>query len=95
MGLLASSLAFTLIGGANYADYHTTRGAISRGAVEVNPIYGSGAQRLTPIKLGVVAVETWGFHAIRKRHKKLAWAYVGAIVVSNGLAARHNHGVMR
>jgi hypothetical protein len=93
--ILESVAAFTLLAGANYADYSTTRAAIARGGVEANPIFGRGAERLAPIKAAVVATETFGFYKIRKKHKVLAWVYVGAVVGVNVAIARHNSQVLK
>jgi hypothetical protein len=85
-------LAAGLLAGANYADLHTTQQALARcpACVESNPFIGSHGERLVPVKLAVVAAETAAFVAVRKRHKKTAWALVGVIVVTNLAIVHHN-----
>ncbi len=90
-----SILAFSLITGSNMADAVSTQHVVQAGGYEAHApgLYGPGAERVVPVKLGISALETAGFVAIRKRHKHAAWVYVGAVVVANVIIARRNEGL--
>jgi len=91
-----SLLAFTLMAGANGADYITTQNAIRAGGVELNTLYGPQAQRLASIKVLTITAETGIFLKLRKDgHKRAAWIWVGAVVVANLALAQHNRQIER
>jgi hypothetical protein len=93
--VIAESLAaLTLIGGANYADYHTSRDALRvPGAMEVNGIVGPSGERLAPVKIGAVLAESAVFLAMRRHHKRAAWMFVAGVVGVNLALAYHNRNV--
>lgn len=93
--LLEGVAAAVMLTGANYLDYSSTREGLERGGVEVNALIGKDGQRLAVTKALAVGVETGVFLALRRRHPKAAWAFVGAIVATNIALAHHNNGVMR
>lgn len=76
------------MGGANYADYHTTKAGISRGLHEANPVVGN---RIALVKGVAFGLELGGFKYIHKKNKKAAWITVGIVVVGNGTVAYLNH----
>lgn len=89
-----SILAISLMGGANFADLHTTQHALTRaGTVEANPLIGPQGSRVVPVKLAVTAVEGLVYYKIRRKSKKGAWIYVGLVVGCNLLIAHHNSGM--
>lgn len=94
--ILESVAAAVLLAGANYADYATTRSAIDRGGIEMNAgLYGPRAERLGPVKLGVVAGEVVVFELLKKQDRRLGWAWVASIVVVNLAIAHRNNQVLR
>lgn len=87
-----SLLAFSLIGGSNYADYKTTQDALKRGGVEINPVFK--VVPLAPAKIVVTGIETGVFvYLYKNKRKKAAWIWVGSIVVVNTAIAIHNSRV--
>lgn len=95
--LVETVAAAILLAGANYADLRTSQQALRMpGAVEVNSwAMGRHGERLVPVKIAVCAVETAGFYAIRRKHRRTAWVYVGAVVAVNVGIAYHNRSVAR
>ena len=89
-----SLLAFTLMGGANYADFKTTQDAINRGAIEINPVYRKIP--MAPVKIAATVIETGVFiHLYKRKSKKAAWIWVGSVVLVNVGIAIHNSRVAR
>jgi hypothetical protein len=93
--ILESIAAAVLISAGNYADYSTTQSALARGGIESNGIYGPSAERMAPIKVAAVALETGVFIALHKRNKTHAWIWAGTVVAANLVLAHHNNQVVR
>ena len=87
-GLLAASLMC----GANYADYATTKQGLSvPGTHEANPLIGAEGQRLEVVKISVTAAEVGIYQALRRRgHRRAAWVWVASVVAVNVGLAVHN-----
>ena len=88
-----SLLALTLMGGAEFADLHTTQQALMRPDIhEANWMMAGDVRGKKAIYL---AAEMGAFTLLRKKHKKLAWGLVGLVVVTRGVVAIHNHRLAR
>lgn len=77
---------------ANWLDVVSTQECMALGASEEgNPwLFGEKAERIVPMKVAIIAAETAAFAALRRRSKKLAWAWVAGIVVANVIVYKHN-----
>lgn len=98
LGLCASSASasdtgwLVGIGASNVADLWTTQAAISRGAVEANPLLQNPSGRVA-IKAGVTWIELAAVHHLWKAHKGAAIGLSVGIIAGNGFLAVHNAGV--
>lgn len=90
-----TSVALPVFIGGNALDGISTLAATRRGAVEQNPVMGTGGVANVAMKAGVNALVAYVLNKYHKDHPKLTTGLALGLGAGMGVIGAHNIGVLR